>query len=86
MEPTRLNFPTIVAKTVVVHTVTYFVVGVLAFTLLDYTTRFAAPLASSLMTLLSAKSNQADAIGHRPNHVTVEHSMPMKGREHGDAR
>jgi len=49
MEPTRLNFPTIVAKTVVVHTVTYFVVGVLAFTLLDYTTRFAAPLVNSLM-------------------------------------
>jgi hypothetical protein len=45
----RPSVLTIVAKTIVVHTVTYFIVGVLAFTLLDYTTRFAAPLVSSLM-------------------------------------
>ena len=49
METTRLSFLAIVAKTIIVHTVTYFFVGVLAFTLLDYTTRFAAPLVSSLM-------------------------------------
>ena len=49
METARPSFLTIVGKTIVVHTVTYFIVGVLAFSLLDYTARFAAPLVSSLM-------------------------------------
>jgi hypothetical protein len=49
METVRPSFPAVVAKTIVVHTVTYFIVGVFAFTLLDYRTRFAQPLVSSLM-------------------------------------
>ncbi|MGD2165257.1 MAG: hypothetical protein PVH50_06990, partial [Anaerolineae bacterium] len=39
----------IMLKTTVVHTVTYFAVGLLAFTVFDYSTRFADPGLSSLM-------------------------------------
>jgi hypothetical protein len=40
---------TTVGKAVVVHTVTYFIVGVLAFNFFDYPARFAEPGVSSLM-------------------------------------
>lgn len=39
----RSAFSEIVVKTIIVHTVTYFFVGVLAFITLDYATRYAAP-------------------------------------------
>ncbi len=39
----RSAFTDTVIKTFIVHTVTYFVVGVLAFITLDYSTRYAAP-------------------------------------------
>lgn len=40
-DPYRLTLPGILARAMVVHTVTYFVAGVLAFTLLDYGTALA---------------------------------------------
>lgn len=49
MEISRSTLLSTVGKAVVVHTVTYFIVGVIAFNLFDYTTRFAEPGASSLM-------------------------------------
>jgi len=45
----RPTFWGITLKTIVVHTVTYFAVGLLAFTLFDYTTRFADPSMHGLM-------------------------------------
>jgi hypothetical protein len=39
----------IVSKTTVIHTLTYFVVGLIAFSLFDYSERFADPALSSLM-------------------------------------
>jgi hypothetical protein len=39
-----------------------------------------------IVTLLSAKLNQADAIGHWPNGATVKQIVPMKGWEYGDVR
>ena len=42
-DPHRLTLPGILARAVVVHTVTYFFAGVLAFTLLDYGTALAEP-------------------------------------------
>ncbi|MCB9159513.1 MAG: hypothetical protein H6644_06605 [Caldilineaceae bacterium] len=45
----NLSLRSIVVKTVVVHTVTYFVAGIVAFTLFDYATRFADPRLSGLM-------------------------------------
>lgn len=39
----QLSLLTMAWKTAVVHTVTYFVVGLVAFTVLDYTAMFAAP-------------------------------------------
>ena len=45
----RPTFWEITLKTIVVHTVTYFAVGLLAFTLFDYTTRFADPSMHGLM-------------------------------------
>jgi hypothetical protein len=45
-QPTVWN---VTLRTIVVHTITYFIVGFLAFTLLDYTARFAEPPLSLLM-------------------------------------
>jgi hypothetical protein len=45
----RPTFWSITLKAIVAHTVTYFVVGLLAFTLFDYTTRFADPILRSFM-------------------------------------
>jgi hypothetical protein len=39
----------IISKTTVIHTLTYFVVGLIAFSLFDYSERFADPALSSLM-------------------------------------
>lgn len=44
-----LRFPELVWKTVVVHTLTYFLAGVTAFLLLDYERRFAEPPLAYLM-------------------------------------
>jgi hypothetical protein len=43
MTDTSPSFWAITLKSMVVHTVTYFVMGVLAFTLLDYSARYADP-------------------------------------------
>ncbi len=43
MNEQRISFLEISVKTIVVHTVTYFFMGLLAFQLLDYETRFADP-------------------------------------------
>jgi hypothetical protein len=43
MQPQRPLFVEAVLKTIVVHTVTYFILGVLSFTLLDYATLYAGP-------------------------------------------
>jgi hypothetical protein len=45
----RPTFWGVTLKSTVVHTVTYFLVGLLAFTVFDYTARFADPGLSSLM-------------------------------------
>ncbi len=39
----------VILKTAVVHTVTYFVTGLLSFTLLDYTRRFSDPIVAGFM-------------------------------------
>ena len=41
MQPNRVTPGTIIVKTIVVHTVTYFVLGILAFFMLDYSGLFA---------------------------------------------
>jgi hypothetical protein len=48
-KPLTLTLWGIVAKTAVVHTLTYFTVGLIAYSLFDYTTKFADPVLSSLM-------------------------------------
>ena len=45
----KLTFWAITLRTTVVHTVTYFFVGLLAFTLFNYSARFADPALSSFM-------------------------------------
>jgi hypothetical protein len=49
MRQHRPTFWGIILKTIVTHTVTYFFVGLLAFTVFDYTARFAGPGLRSLM-------------------------------------
>jgi hypothetical protein len=49
MHSRRPTFWSITLKTIVVHTITYFAVGLLALTLFDYSTRFADPSLSCLM-------------------------------------
>lgn len=49
METSRPSLLAIAAKTIVVHTVTYFVVGIVVFNLLDYPARFAEPIVRDLM-------------------------------------
>lgn len=49
MEVKRATLAATVVKTAVVHTVTYFIVGFVAFTVFDYTARFAEPGLGSLM-------------------------------------
>ncbi len=45
----QITFPSVVWKTTIVHTVTYFVVGLLSFTLLDYTAKYADPVVANFM-------------------------------------
>jgi len=49
MEGRRYSFWLISVKTIVVHTVTYFITGLLAFVFLDYADRFADPAIRVLM-------------------------------------
>jgi hypothetical protein len=49
MERSQPTMLTTIAKTIVVHSATYFIIGVIAFNLFDYPTRFAEPGLSSLM-------------------------------------
>jgi hypothetical protein len=42
-------FASIALKTTIVHTVTYFIVGFIAFTFLDYSAKYADPIVSNLM-------------------------------------
>jgi hypothetical protein len=44
-----MSFSTIVLKATIVHTVTYFLVGLAALTFLDYSARFADPIVANLM-------------------------------------
>lgn len=46
---TNTSFTPIVLKTTVVHTVTYFLVGLLAFAVLDYASKYADPTVAVLM-------------------------------------
>lgn len=43
------SFAAVALKTTVVHTVTYFLVGLVSFTLLDYTAKYADPVVAGLM-------------------------------------
>jgi hypothetical protein len=45
----QTSFSSIVIKATVVHTVTYFLVGLLSFIFLDYSTKYADPIVSGLM-------------------------------------
>ena len=49
MDRNQLTFWGITLRTIVVHTVTYFVIGILAFTIFDYRALFAEPGLSSFM-------------------------------------
>lgn len=49
IEPSGIRLSALTVKTVVVHTVTYFVAGILAYTLGDYETTFSRPPLSYLM-------------------------------------
>ncbi len=49
MDRNQLTFWGITLRTIVVHTVTYFVIGILAFTIFDYRALFAIPGLSSFM-------------------------------------
>lgn len=45
----QYSFASITVKTAVVHTATYFIVGLFSFVLLDYATKYADPIVSGLM-------------------------------------
>lgn len=45
----QYTFSSITVKTAVVHTVTYFLVGLISFALLDYSSKYADPIVSGLM-------------------------------------
>jgi hypothetical protein len=49
VETPRPTLVAVILKTIVVHTVTYFIVGIIVFNLLDYPTRFAEPIVRELM-------------------------------------
>ncbi len=49
LDAKRLSLPSLTVKTVIVHTITYFVAGVLAYTLGGYETTFSQPPLSYLM-------------------------------------
>jgi hypothetical protein len=45
----RITLPSLTMKTIVVHTATYFIAGILAYTINDYRTTYAQPPLSYLM-------------------------------------
>jgi hypothetical protein len=45
----NLSFPSITIKSAIVHTVSYFVIGFISFTIFDYTAKYADPLVANLM-------------------------------------
>lgn len=45
----QLSFISIVLKTTVVHTVTYFIMGLIAFTFLDYSAKYTDPMIANFM-------------------------------------
>lgn len=49
MKETKYSFSVITLKATVVHTVSYFVMGLLAFTILDYSAKFADPIVANMM-------------------------------------
>jgi hypothetical protein len=49
LEAKRITLPGLTMKTIVVHTVTYFIAGILAYTINDYKTMYAQPPLSYLM-------------------------------------
>jgi hypothetical protein len=53
MTPARLSFPALAGRTVVVHTITYMLMGVLAASLLDYEEVFRRPTMACWMRPLS---------------------------------
>ncbi len=53
MQDDRITLLGLTIKTVVVHTVTYFIAGITAFTLMDYETAFSEPPLSHLMRPIS---------------------------------
>lgn len=60
MQTSQLSFWTLTLKTIVVHTITYFLTGIIAFTLLDYTAQFAE---ASLATFMRQTSDPIVALG-----------------------
>jgi hypothetical protein len=49
MKAEKISFPAITVKTIAVHTITYSLVGWLAYTLFDYSAKFAEPVYSAFM-------------------------------------
>jgi hypothetical protein len=49
MTTTQPTFWTLTVKSIIAHTLTYFLVGLAAFTLLDYTAKFAEPTTAAYM-------------------------------------
>ena len=49
LDARRITLPSLTIKTIVVHTVTYFVAGILAYTINDYRTTYSQPPLSYLM-------------------------------------
>lgn len=45
----KFTFKSITIKTTIIHTVTYFIMGLLAFTFFDYSSKFADPTVANLM-------------------------------------
>jgi hypothetical protein len=55
MQPPHLSPASVILKTIVTHTVTYFLMGVISFALLDYAAGYAAPTVSQFMRQTSEK-------------------------------
>ena len=48
MKENRFSFSAISLKSTIVHTVSYFVIGILALTFLDYSAKFADPIVANM--------------------------------------
>jgi hypothetical protein len=62
MKPAEIRFVPLAAKTIVVHTVTYFIMGLLASTLLNYASWYAGPALSGFMRQLDDPLVMAGAL------------------------